>query len=71
MWNKIRSCILNFDSDLPKCILFPSSLIIVFMYLCCQEVLCVLDRIKINILGVVFANEWCVCVRINGLNKRR
>jgi len=26
-------------------------------------VLCVLERIKINILGVVLAKEWCVLLR--------
>ena len=49
--------------DSIRCILFPSSLIIVFLYKCCQEMLCVLEGIKINIFGVVFAKEWCVFLR--------
>jgi len=49
--------------DCIRCILFPSSLILVFLYWCCQEVLCVLEGIKINILGVVFSKEWCVLLR--------
>jgi len=61
--------------DLPRCILFLSFLIIVFLYWCCQEVLCILEGIKINILGVVWClpmsgvcswvvqdhHSWCVC----------
>ena len=53
-------------------ILFPSSLIIVFLYLCCQEVLCVLEVFKINTLvwfgkGSVFLEGFKVTTLVCGV----